>query len=76
MTDGKPIALPGWLTMTLGLLALTLGLLWTLQGLDLLEDSLLSGEPAWTVAGAVLAVTGLALLVVGTRRRNRAKLPA
>jgi hypothetical protein len=31
--------LKGWLLMTIGLLAIVVGALWTVQGLDILTDS-------------------------------------
>ena len=63
----------GWLPMTLGLLAVVLGAVWTLQGLNVLTDSAMSGVTAWAVAGPVVAVVGLVLIVVGVRARSRAK---
>ncbi|WP_229072514.1 hypothetical protein [Actinoplanes sp. DH11] len=65
--------LQGWLAMSLGLLALALGAVWTLQGLDYLTDQLMSGQLLWAVAGGVTAVLGLALVVVGMRRRTAGK---
>jgi uncharacterized membrane protein YidH (DUF202 family) len=65
--------LKGWLPMALGVLALAVGALWTLQGLDILTDSRMSGKETWTIIGAVLAVTGLILIVVGVNVRSRSK---
>ena len=62
--------LRGWLTMSLGLLALVLGAVWTLQGLDFLTGYQMSDQPVWAAAGGVVAVIGLALVVVGMRRRE------
>ncbi|MEU4622311.1 hypothetical protein AB0G04_20385 [Actinoplanes sp. NPDC023801] len=56
--------------MSLGLLAIVIGGVWTLQGLDYLDDSLMSGQGFWAAAGGVLVVGGLALIVVGMRRRS------
>jgi len=66
----------GWLPMVLGLLALVLGAVWTLQGLDVLSDSKMSGVTAFAVIGPILAIIGLVLIVVGMRIRNRAKRQA
>jgi tetrahydromethanopterin S-methyltransferase subunit C len=68
---GRP--LPGWLWMTAGMLGLVLGVLWTAQGLDLVHDSIMSDVTAFAVAGPVLAVAGLALIVMGVRIRARSK---
>lgn len=63
----------GWLTMVLGLLALVLGAVWTLQGLSVLGDSVMSGVQIWSIIGPVVAVIGLVLIITGLRTRNRAK---
>ncbi len=63
----------GWLPMVLGFLALVLGAVWTLQGLNVLDDSVMSGVQIWSIIGPVVAVIGLVLIVTGLRTRNRAK---
>jgi hypothetical protein len=63
----------GWFRLTLGLLAVVVGLVWTLQGLGYLRGSLMTGDDVWAIVGPVLVVLGLVLLVVGLRARNRAK---
>ncbi|MFG1609957.1 hypothetical protein [Actinoplanes sp. NPDC049265] len=65
--------LTGWTPMTLGLLCVVLGGLWTLQGLDIVGGSVMSGVTVWAIVGPVVVVIGLVLLVLGTRRRNAAK---
>ena len=66
-------ALRGWLPMVIGILALVLGGLWTLQGLDILTDSKMSGKQPWTFVGVALALFGLVLVVIGERVRSRSK---
>ena len=64
----------GWLPMVLGLLALVLGAVWTLQGLNILKDSaVMSGVTTWAIIGPIVALIGLVLIVVGARSRSRAK---
>jgi hypothetical protein len=63
----------GWPWLTLGLLAVVLGVLWTAQGLDLLGGSVMSGVTIWAVIGPVVAVAGLVLIVLGVRIRARSK---
>jgi len=63
----------GWLWLTLGLLGVVLGVLWTAQGLDLLGGSVMSGVTIWAVIGPVVAVAGLVLIVLGVRVRARSK---
>jgi hypothetical protein len=65
--------LKGWTLMTLGVLAVVLGGLWTLQGLDVIGGSVMSGVSMWAVIGPIVAVVGLLLIALGVRRRSRAK---
>jgi tetrahydromethanopterin S-methyltransferase subunit C len=61
----------GWLALTLGLLAVVVGAVWTLQGLGHLAGSVMTGVRVWAVVGPVVAVIGLALIWVGLRVRKR-----
>jgi predicted permease len=63
----------GWLPLTVGILAVVLGAVWTLQGLDKLGGSVMSGVTIWAVIGPIVAVVGLVLIVIGVRRRAAAK---
>ena len=55
----------------LGALLVLMGLIWTLQGLNVLKGSqLMSGHPLWAVIGLVVAVIG-ALLVTRSVRARR-----
>ena len=63
----------GWPWLTLGLLCVVVGVLWTAQGLDLLGGSVMSGVTIWAIIGPVVAVTGLVLIVLGVRIRARSK---
>ena len=48
-----------------------LGGLWTLQGLDVVGGSAMSGVAFWAIAGPVVAGLGVALLLVVWGRRPR-----
>lgn len=61
----------GWLALGLGLLAVVVGVLWTLQGLGLVGGSAMSGETVWAIVGPVVAVAGLVAIVLGLRARSR-----
>jgi hypothetical protein len=63
----------GWLPLTLGLLAVVVGAVWTLQGLGYLGGSVMSGVTAWAVIGPIVALVGVVLIVVGLRTRNRTR---
>ncbi|SCG73424.1 hypothetical protein [Micromonospora coxensis] len=61
----------GWLTLTLGLLAVVVGAVWTVQGLGYVSGSVMTDQRFWVVAGPVLAAAGLGLLWRGMRARRR-----
>jgi hypothetical protein len=60
-----------WILIVLGVLAVLLGIAWTLQGLNILGASAMSGHLQYTVLGVIVLVIGLALVWVGSRRRTR-----
>ncbi|SNY59942.1 hypothetical protein [Paractinoplanes atraurantiacus] len=68
-----PKKLKGWLLMSLGVLGLVVGALWTLQGLDIITDSRMSGVAIWSIVGPVIAVAGLISIILGERARARSK---
>ena len=53
--------------MLLAVLLLLVGIVWILQGLDVLGGSGMSGHIEWTVIGTILVVVSIAL-VAGARR--------
>lgn len=71
--DGREreFVLRGWLALALGLLAVVLGALWTVQGLGYIEGSVMTDVRLWAVAGPALALAGLASLWLGLRTRRR-----
>ena len=73
MTAGDPVVLKGWTLMVVGLLAVVLGGLWTLQGLDLVSGSVMSGVRIWAYIGPGVVLIGLILIVLGVRRRSKSK---
>ena len=68
---GREDMMKGWLPLTLGLLAVVLGALWTVQGLGHVEGSVMTGVRLWAVIGPVVALAGLVVLWLGLRARNR-----
>ena len=63
----------GWVPLTLGLLAVVVGAVWTLQGLGYVGGSVMSGVTLWAIVGPIVAVVGLVLIVVGLRARKRGR---
>jgi len=59
------------LRLGLGIALMVLGGIWTLQGLDVLGGSSMSGVTLWAVIGPVVAVLGLTL-ALSARRRDSA----
>ena len=53
--------------LVIGALLFLAGLLWTLQGLDIIGGSGMSGHAIWAVIGVIVAIIG-AVLVVRTIR--------
>jgi hypothetical protein len=59
-----------WVWLVVGVLLVLSGIVWTLQGLNLLGQSGgMNGQPIWAVIGPVTALGGLALAWYGLRRR-------
>ncbi|MEU5938073.1 hypothetical protein ABZ807_02615 [Micromonospora sp. NPDC047548] len=61
----------GWLTLTLGLLAVVVGAVWTVQGLGYVGGSAMTDQRIWAVVGPVLILIGLVVLWRGLRTRRR-----
>ena len=53
----------------MGIVITAAGVLFTLQGLDVLGGSGMSGKTLWAVLGPIIAILGLVLLVRSARRR-------
>ncbi|HEX9056687.1 MAG TPA: hypothetical protein VF818_04065 [Ktedonobacterales bacterium] len=58
-----------WMWLVIGVLAVAVGLVWTLQGLNVLGGSVMSGHTIWAVIGPIVGVVGLVLVTIGLRRR-------
>ena len=56
------------LLVGVGLLITLAGVIFTLQGVGVIGGSFMSGTTTWAVAGPVIALIGLALVVLGLRR--------
>ena len=62
------------LRVGLGVVLVLMGLIWTLQGLDVLKgSSVMSGKPLWAVIGPIVALAGIALIVGRLRGGSRDK---
>jgi hypothetical protein len=59
-----------WALIVVGALAVVAGVVWMLQGLDVLGGSPMSGKTLWAVVGPIVALLGLGAVVAGVRRRT------
>ncbi len=62
-----------WLFLVPGVILVAVGLVWTLQGLNVLGGSVMSGSPLWATIGPIVLVAGLVLIGVAlaiSRRRR------
>jgi hypothetical protein len=57
-----------WIWLIIGVLLLLSGVVWTLQGLDLLGGSSMTGDTKWAVIGPIVAIAGVVLAGFGLRR--------
>ena len=53
----------------IGILLVLVGLLWTLQGLDIVGGSGMSGVAIWAVIGPFVALIGV-VVALGARRKH------
>jgi hypothetical protein len=57
-----------WLFLILGVLLILVGAVWTLQGLDLMGGSVMSGVTLWAIVGPIVVLVGVYVLWRGVRR--------
>ena len=65
-----------WPFLVAGVVLSAIGLVWTLQGLDVLRGSAMSGSSLWATIGPIVLVVGLVLIGIAIgialrRRRTR-----
>jgi hypothetical protein len=61
----------GWLPLTLGLLAVVVGAVWTVQGLGYVGGSVMTDQRLWAVIGPIVVLVGVTVLWLGLRARRR-----
>ena len=57
-----------WAFVVVGAVLFLVGLVWTLQGLDIVTGSFMSGAKLWLAIGLLVGIGGLFLLSSGVRR--------
>ena len=58
------------LSIALGAVMVLVGAVWTFQGLGYLEGSPMTDQTLWAILGPLLAGLGVAVVLVGVRRRT------
>ena len=58
------------LLLAIGAVLVVVGVVWFLQGIDVLGGSGMSGKTTWAVIGPIVALVGVAVGAVGLRRRT------
>ncbi len=53
----------------LAVLLVLVGVVWFLQGMNVLLGTVMTGQTQWTVIGIIAFVAGIALLIFSNRRR-------
>ncbi|HTP57732.1 MAG TPA: hypothetical protein VMM82_02375 [Spirochaetia bacterium] len=61
-----------WVLIIIGVLVLVVGVIWALQGLNVLPYGQMAGHRRWIAIGGLLGIIGIILIVVGARRPARA----
>ena len=56
-------------SLVIGVVLVLVGIVWTLQGLDILGGSGMSGVGVWAVIGPFVALIGI-VVALGARRRT------
>lgn len=57
-----------WVLIGVGAVMSLVGGIWLLQGIGILLGSIMTSQPFWAIAGAVVLVIGVVLFISGLRR--------
>ncbi|KQV07095.1 hypothetical protein [Leifsonia sp. Root112D2] len=60
-----------WPLLVPGVILSAVGLVWTLQGLNVLRGSVMSGSSLWATMGPIVLLLGLVLIAIAIARRRR-----
>ena len=58
--------------LVIGVIALIVGIIWTLQGFNIMAGSAMSGQKTFAIVGPIVGIVGIALLVFSLMGRRRA----
>jgi hypothetical protein len=54
----------------IAILLIVVGIIWVLQGINVLPGSFMTGQIQWAYRGGAAAIVGLLILIFATRGRN------
>ncbi len=57
-----------WVLNIIGVLLALIGLVWILQGFNVLLGSMMSGHIQYAILGIIVAIIGVAMLIFANRR--------
>ena len=57
--------------IAVGAILILMGIVWFLQGINVLPGSFMSGQTRWAVNGVIAIAAGLLLVVFSRQRRHR-----
>jgi uncharacterized integral membrane protein len=60
-----------WVLIVLGILLLILGVLWVLQGTNLIELGQMAGHRRWIAIGGLCGIIGIVLIIIGARLKGK-----
>jgi hypothetical protein len=64
-----------WPFLVPGVILSGVGLVWTLQGLNVLRGSVMSGSSLWATLGPIVLLVGLALIAIAIAIARRRRGP-
>ena len=59
-----------WGLSIVGIVLILFGGLWTLQGMNIVRNSFMTGKIQWAIIGILMLLAGLALVVFANRRHK------
>jgi hypothetical protein len=59
-----------WVSVVVGVLLVLMGSVWTLQGLNVIKGSFMTGQQLWTAIGLLAVIGGLTLAAGGLRKKR------
>ena len=61
-----------WVANIIGALLILIGMIWILQGANIIPTGVMAGQGQWVVIGSVVGIAGIGLIVYVNRREGPA----